>query len=69
MEKKKENSKGKHKAKITVGDIIFRIIVILAIFLSVLIAYVSYLQGIKNKSNLSNNVTQEINKTIDITKK
>ena len=34
VEKKKENSKGKHKAKITVGDIIFRIIVILAIFLT-----------------------------------
>lgn len=47
IEKKKEDLKGKHKTKATVGDIIFRVLIILAIFFIVLIAYMFYLQGIK----------------------
>ena len=60
MEETKENKKvkrGKHKEKPTIGvgfslcfptigDMIFRVLIILAIFCSVLIAYILYLQGI-----------------------
>ncbi len=49
MEETKENKKvkrGKHKEKPTIGDMIFRVLIILAIFCSALIAYILYLQGI-----------------------
>lgn len=49
MEETKENKKvkkGKHKAKATVGDIIFRILVMLAIFFIAVIAYIFYIKGI-----------------------
>ena len=44
MEKTKENKKtkkGKHKEKTTLGDIVFRVIIIVAIFFTVLITYYS----------------------------
>ena len=62
-ESKRENSKGKHKTKLTIGDIIFRVLVILAIFFSVIITYISYLQNVKNNSNYNNNITQQITET------
>lgn len=48
MEETKENrkvKKGKHRAKATVGDIIFRILMILAIFFIAVISYVFYIRG------------------------
>ena len=49
MGKTKENKKprkGKHKEKTTLGDIVFRVIVIVAIFFSVLITYAFYIRDI-----------------------
>lgn len=49
MEETKENKKvrkGKHKAKATIGDIIFRILIMLAIFFIAVISYVFYIRGI-----------------------
>lgn len=51
MEETKENKKtkrGKHKEKATIGDIIFRILIIGAIFCIAIITYVFYLRGISN---------------------
>lgn len=45
----KENlktKKGKHKAKPTIGDIIFRVLIIVAIFFIAVIAYASYIKGL-----------------------
>ena len=66
MEKTKEklqnqekvSKKGKHKAKPTLGDIVFRVLVIVVIFFIVVIAYVSYLQSINKSSNTNNNQVQ-----------
>ena len=46
-EGKNEKQSGKHKRKATIGDIIFRILIILGIFFSSMIAYIFYLQGVK----------------------
>ena len=49
MEKTKENKKtkkGKHKEKTTLGDIVFRVIIIVAIFFTVLITYAFYIRDI-----------------------
>lgn len=49
MEETKENKKvkkGKHKAKATIGDIIFRVLIMLAIFFIAVISYVFYIRGI-----------------------
>ena len=44
QKQEKVTKKGKHKAEPTLGDIVFRALVIVVIFFIVLIAYVSYLQ-------------------------
>ena len=41
----KQHAKGKHKAKPTIGDLVFRVLVIVVIFFIALIAYASYIQG------------------------
>lgn len=49
MEETKENKKikkGKHKEEITIGDIIFRVLIIASIFLIVVITYLFYIGGI-----------------------
>ncbi len=49
MEETKENKKvkkGKHKENPTIGDIIFRVLMIGAIFLIAVITYTFYLRGI-----------------------
>ncbi len=49
MEKTKEEpkvKKGKHKAKPTIGDIIFRILIMVAMFFIAVIAYTFYIRGI-----------------------
>ena len=63
MEETKENQnvkKGKHKAKPTVGDIIFRILIIASIFFIGLIFYVFYIKNMSNELKSSKNevVTQ-----------
>ena len=63
QKQEKVTKKGKHKAKPTLGDIVFRVLVVVVIFFIVLIAYVSYLQGIDNKENITN--YQETTRTIE----
>ena len=49
MGETKENQRdkrGKHKEKPTIGDIIFRILIIGVIFFIAVIAYIFYLRGI-----------------------
>lgn len=46
-EKVKTSKKAKHKAKLSIGDIIFRIVILVIIFLIVIIAYTFCLQQIK----------------------
>ncbi len=63
MEETKENQKvkkGKHKSKPTIGDIIFRILIILSIFFISVIFYVFYIRNMSNELRSSKNevVTQ-----------
>ncbi len=49
MEETKENKKakkGKHTEKPTIGDIIFRVLIMVAIFLIAVITYMFYIRGI-----------------------
>ncbi|MCI8383993.1 MAG: DUF4519 domain-containing protein [Clostridia bacterium] len=43
----KKNKKGKHKEKTTLGDKIFRILLLVAIFFIAVISYVFYIGGMK----------------------
>ena len=63
QKQEKVTKKGKHKAKPTLGDIVFRVLVVVVIFFIVVIAYVSYLQGIDNKEHITN--YQETTRTIE----
>ena len=45
---KKKTKKGKHKAKATIGDIIFKVLIIVAIFFIAVITYTFYLRGFVN---------------------
>lgn len=59
--KNKENNRGKEKP--TIGDIIFRIVILLSIFFIVVISYVFYLRGIKSRASLNTySTTQEVKK-------
>lgn len=53
-EKVKTSKKAKHKAKLSIGDIIFRVVILVIIFFIVVIAYIFCLQQIKqgNTTNL-----------------
>ena len=58
MGKTKENkktTKGKHKAKPTIGDIIFRVLIIVMIFFIVVITYTVYLKDMV-KQFIPNNI-------------
>ena len=46
-EKVKTSKKAKHKAKLSIGDIIFRIVILVIIFLIVIVAYTFCFQQIK----------------------
>ena len=58
MEETKENKKaknGKHQAKPTIGDIIFRILIIVAIFFISVIFYVFYIKNMSSELKSSKN--------------
>jgi len=42
----KKSKKGKHSEKTTLGDIVFRVLVMVSIFFIAVIAYVFYIQAI-----------------------
>lgn len=44
VQKKTKNKRGKHKEKITLGDIVFRVLIIVSIFFIALLAYAFYIQ-------------------------
>lgn len=46
-EKVKKVKKGKHKEETTLGDIVFRVLIVVVIFFIAVIAYGFYIQGIK----------------------
>lgn len=50
MEETKETkkvTKGKHKSKATPGDIVFRCLILVAIFFIAVIGYATYINGIR----------------------
>lgn len=50
MEETKEDKKikkGKHKARPTFGDMVFRVLIIVAIFFIAVIAYTFYIKGMR----------------------
>ncbi len=58
MGETKENKKiknGKHQAKPTIGDIIFRILIIVAIFFISVIFYVFYIKNMSSELKSSKN--------------
>ena len=71
MEKTKENkkkTKSKQKEKASIGDIIFRTLIIIAIFFTVVIAYVFYLRGMFYESTVSSDINEKQLKPIIVTK-
>lgn len=44
VKKKEKNRKGKHSEKTSLGDIVFRVLIIVAIFFIALLAYAFYIQ-------------------------
>ena len=44
-EKEKKVAKGKHKEEPTLGDIVFRVLIVVVIFFIAVIAYAFYIQG------------------------
>ena len=65
--KKKKTVKGKHKAEATIGDIVFRVLIIVVIFFIAVIAYSFYIQGINDSKNVNSysnqNEVRKIEKT------
>ena len=59
-----KNKKGKHKANPTLGDIVFRVLIIVVIFFIALIVYVSYIDGIRTQEN-NNQLSQNSTRTIE----
>ncbi len=45
-EEGKKVKKGKHKSKPTLGDIVFRVLIVVVIFFIAVIAYATYVQGL-----------------------
>ena len=63
MGETKENKvekKGKHKEKPTIGDIIFRVLVIVVIFFICLLFYVFYIKNMSEQINSDNVVIRQI---------
>ena len=65
-EKEKKVTKGKHKEEPTLGDIVFRVLIVVVIFFIAVIAYAFYIQGINYTGN-TNNLTQNTVRTIEKT--
>ena len=64
-----KSKKAKHKGKATIGDIIFRVLILVAVFFIVLIAYVFYLQKINdNRTDLNNTTNKVVTRTIKSSK-
>lgn len=59
-----KSKKGKHKANPTLGDIVFRVLIIVVIFFIALIVYVSYIDGIRTQEN-NNQLSQNSTRTIE----
>lgn len=67
MKETKENQKSKkakHREKPTIGDMIFRVLIILAIFFIAVIAYVFYIRGIDYQTSTQYK-SQEVIRPID----
>lgn len=64
--KEKKVAKGKHKEEPTLGDIVFRVLIVVVIFFIAVIAYAFYIQGINN-TGYTNNLTQNTVRTIEKT--
>ena len=63
MGETKENkkvTKGKHKEKPTIGDIIFRVLVVVAIFFICVLFYTFYIRNISEQVNDNNSVIRQI---------
>ncbi len=56
----KKNKKGKHKAKTTLGDIIFRVLIIVAIFFIAVIFYTFYIRNMISEINSNDVKTTQI---------
>ena len=52
-EKVKTSKKAKHKAKLSIGDIIFRVVILVIIFLIATITYIFCLEQIKQENTLT----------------
>ncbi len=52
-ERVKTSKKAKHKARLSIGDVIFRVIILVVIFLIATITYIFCLQQIKQKDTLT----------------
>ena len=63
-EKEKKVAKGKHKEEPTLGDIVFRVLIVVVIFFIAVIAYAFYIQGINN-TEINNDTTQNTVRTIE----
>ena len=63
-EKEKKVAKGKHKEEPTLGDIVFRVLIVVVIFFIAVIAYAFYIQGINN-TEINNDITQNTVRTIE----
>ncbi len=66
-EEEKKVKKGKHKEETTLGDIVFRVLVIVVIFFIAVISYSFYIQGIQNTQTVDNNANQNVTRTIEKT--
>lgn len=66
-EEEKKVKKGKHKEEPTLGDIVFRVLIVVVIFFIAVIAYAFYIQGIGDTSSVDNNANQNVTRTIEKT--
>ena len=63
MEETKENKKakkGKHKEKPTIGDIIFRVLVVVVIFFICVLSYVFYIRNMSEQINSNSSIIRQI---------
>lgn len=64
---KQKNKKEKHKEKPTIGDIIFRVLIIVAIFFIAVIAFTFYIRGTSYQTSSNSYSTQNVEKPINKT--
>ena len=58
----KKEKRGKHREKATLGDIVFRVLIVVVIFFIALISYAFYIQGISNTGGLNQSTSRRIAK-------